>query len=244
MANKNSLKVFFETNKKPTEDQFAELIESSLNWEDDIATTAEVQAAANNKFLTPAGAQAAVLHFTPVTPNASETVRGIVELATLAEAQAGTDTSRAVTPSGAKKAAQTFAPVQTVNGNAPVSGNVTIATVTDTNWTDVLAGAFSNGTSSLDAANSVRYRKINNVVYLDGKIKGGTSQTAGVSYLLFTLPINFRPSRKSSFVVYKADTATTFSIGRIDIASDGTVYGVLYSSVHTNLAGIAFPVVI
>jgi len=33
-------------------------------------------------------------------PDASETVKGLVELATVAEAQAGTDTSRAVTPAG------------------------------------------------------------------------------------------------------------------------------------------------
>lgn len=33
-------------------------------------------------------------------PDASETVKGIVELATIAEAQAGTDTARAVTPAG------------------------------------------------------------------------------------------------------------------------------------------------
>ena len=33
-------------------------------------------------------------------PDASETVKGIVELATVAEVQAGTDTVRAVTPAG------------------------------------------------------------------------------------------------------------------------------------------------
>jgi len=37
---------------------------------------------------------------TVVVPDASETVKGIVELATVAEAQAGTDTARAVTPAG------------------------------------------------------------------------------------------------------------------------------------------------
>lgn len=41
-----------------------------------------------------------------IAPNATTTRRGIVEMATSAEAQAGTDTSRAVTPAGARAAVE------------------------------------------------------------------------------------------------------------------------------------------
>jgi hypothetical protein len=40
--------------------------------------------------------------FVPIAPDASETVKGLVELATAAEVTAGTDTTRAVTPAGLK----------------------------------------------------------------------------------------------------------------------------------------------
>ncbi len=238
-TNRAGLKIYFQTNKRPTEAEFADLINSTVNWNDDKATSAQVQAGTDDtKFVTPVGAKAAILHF---TPDAGETTKGMVELATVAEAEAGTNTTSAVTPAGAKKAAQTFSPIQTVNGQAPVAGNVTIPIVQDSGWIPI--SAFSNGTSSFDTSNTVRYRKLNGVVYLDGKIKGGLSQTNGTSYALFQLPLLFRPVRKTSFVVFKADTSSTFSIGRIDIDSaTGTVYGVLYSNVFTNLSGIQFPI--
>ncbi len=46
--------------------------------------------------------------------------------ASLTEAQAGTDNNKFITAQGAKKAAETFAPVKTVNSIAPVSGNIAI----------------------------------------------------------------------------------------------------------------------
>jgi len=55
------------------------------------------EAATDGQVLTADGAGAAAFEALPV---ASVTVSGIVELATTAEAQAGTDTARAVTPSG------------------------------------------------------------------------------------------------------------------------------------------------
>ncbi len=66
-----------------------------------------------------------------VTPSAaSETVSGIVELATDAETQTGTDTSRAIVPSSLsawwtniKTLAQTFAGNLTLNGTANVANN-------------------------------------------------------------------------------------------------------------------------
>lgn len=51
-----------------------------------------------------AGLEAAVAALAPTPPSASTTVQGIVELATDAEAIAGTDTERATTPAGVKAA--------------------------------------------------------------------------------------------------------------------------------------------
>ena len=69
MANliKEELKVFFQTNKKPTEAQFASLIDSSLNGIDDKATDSDAQnESVDNKFLTPKTAKKSVLAFAPV----------------------------------------------------------------------------------------------------------------------------------------------------------------------------------
>lgn len=120
------LKGFFNTGDRPTEAQFSDVVDSFTHRTEDKASTAEIQAATDNtKFVTPAGAKASVLKF---APDATTTVRGLIEIATTTEAQSGTDTIRAVTPAGAKRAAETFAPVKTVNGIAPVGGDVQINT--------------------------------------------------------------------------------------------------------------------
>lgn len=161
--------------------------------------------------------------------------------ATATEVQTGTNNTKFVTPIRAKEAAQHWAPVKTVNGIQPTSnGNVTVPLVEDSGWQQV--SSFANGTSSLDSPSSVRFRKKNGTVFLDGKIKGGTNQTNGVSYLLFSLPEGFMPSRITSFAVIMANTSTTSVAGRIDIHPDGRVYGVLYSNIWTNLSDIVFNV--
>lgn len=48
--------------------------------------------------------------------------------ASTAEVQTGTNNSKYITPAGAKSSVQTFAPVKTVNGIVPTSGNVTVNT--------------------------------------------------------------------------------------------------------------------
>lgn len=58
-----------------------------------------------------------------VVPDASETVKGIVELATVAETIAGTDTTRAVHPAGLMATKQASSPVrQTVSTGATTAG--------------------------------------------------------------------------------------------------------------------------
>jgi hypothetical protein len=63
--------------------------------------------------------------------DASSTVKGIAEIATLAEVEAGTDSERFVTPEGAKRAAEKHALIKKVNGTAPdASGNIEITSIT------------------------------------------------------------------------------------------------------------------
>lgn len=63
----------------------------------------------------------------PLMPDASETVKGKVELATTAEATAGTDTVRAVTPAGLAAAVGSLVPQATTT----VQGKVELATTSE-----------------------------------------------------------------------------------------------------------------
>jgi len=54
MANRDDLKVLFSTGKRPSGDDFAQLIDKSVNIQDDKATDAEAVVSSNNeKFMTP-----------------------------------------------------------------------------------------------------------------------------------------------------------------------------------------------
>jgi hypothetical protein len=67
MSNKTILKTFFEAGDRPTALQFADLIDSSLNFEDDKATDAQAEdSSINNKFITPKTARKSVEKFAPV----------------------------------------------------------------------------------------------------------------------------------------------------------------------------------
>uniref|UniRef100_A0A6M3ILW6 Putative tail collar protein n=1 Tax=viral metagenome TaxID=1070528 RepID=A0A6M3ILW6_9ZZZZ len=91
--------------------------------------------------------------------DASATNKGIVELATTAECQTGTDTERAVTPAGAKASAQTFAKYTGVWGmnTSRDAGDVTndINTTAGRCWSDDLANEIilaTEITKRIDAA--------------------------------------------------------------------------------------------
>lgn len=117
--------------------------------------------------------------------------------------------------------------------------STTQSELTDSNWNTSIS--FLNGVTNYDANSTLRCRKKNGVVYLDGAIKLGTTQTNGLGYKLFQLPDGYRPSRKCSFVITRANTtSTTFTVGRVDIDTDGWVYGVNYSSIWSSLSGISF----
>lgn len=115
----------------------------------------------------------------------------------------------------------------------------------DSNWNSSVT--FFNGVTNFDANSTLRYRKKNGVVFLDGAIRQGTTQTNGLTYTLLQLPISFRPSRKCSFTIIRAGnttgtTPTSTVVGRVDIDTNGFVYGVNYSNIWSNLSGISFVV--
>jgi hypothetical protein len=206
MAEKNraDLKSFFEAGDRPTQQQFADLIDSYVNRIDDA--------------------------FVPTLPDASETQKGIVERATLAEVMAGTDTARFVTPEGAKKSVQTFAaalaPVQSVNG---LTGNVNIPQPEDSGWINAtLLNGFQNYGAPFQGA---RYRKKAGVVYIEGLIKSGS---AGA--VIFQLPAGYRPAQQLIFAnIYSGNL-----MARIDVDASGNVIANPMSTAWTNISGISF----
>ncbi|MEM6685624.1 MAG: hypothetical protein AAF617_07475 [Bacteroidota bacterium] len=123
MAEKNrtELKSYFETGDRPTQDEFIDFIDSAVNKGQDKASLTEALTNNDTKYVTPKGANHIV---NSVVLNATTTTRGKVELATLTEVTSGTDTSRAVTPQGAKRAAEVHAPVTSVNGQ---TGAITLS---------------------------------------------------------------------------------------------------------------------
>ena len=136
--------------------------------------------------------------------------------------------------------AATFIKLDGINGNEKCSYQLVSSSGTDdSSWINITT--FSNSTSSFDANTTVRYRRKNGIVYLDGSIKGGTVQTNGTTYLLFTLPTGYRPTRRMFFPTTRANTSlTTSTAGRIEIDLDGNVYGVNYSNLNNSLSGISF----
>ena len=144
---------------------------------------------------------------------ASATARGIVELATPAEATAGTDTQRAVTPAGLQAA----------------------ITAGDTPWT---ALTLTSGWGAY--AGEIGYWRIKDgICFLAGRVTGQTS--AGTT--IATLPANARPTSIPLSPVWNthSDNGSTIMLvgasGEIVIASR---VGLLRQGV--SLAGISFPV--
>lgn len=227
MAEKNrtELKSYFETGDRPTEDAFIDLIDSGVSRSEDKASLTEALSTNDTKYITPKTANHIVDN---AVPNATIATKGKVELATLTEVTTGTDSSRAVTPEGAKRAAEVHAPVTSVNGQtgAIVIGN-------DSGWTVPL---LQNGFLNFNATwyEAARYRKKNGVVYLEGLVKAGATNT-----ILFQLPSGFRPSKRIMLSTISYD-ATVYSTARIDITSGGDIYIVTDPGEFTSLFGLSF----
>lgn len=110
------------------------------------ASQGEAEAGTDNlKVMTPLRTAQSIAALVPVVPDASTTVKGIVELATAAEAQALTDAVRAVTPSTLKGALQGSNQSLVANGYQKLPGGLivqwgtTAATGSDTTITFPLA---------------------------------------------------------------------------------------------------------
>ena len=234
MAEKNrtELKSYFETGDRPTEDEFVDFIDSAVNRGQDKASLAEGLTTNDTKYITPKTANHIVDN---AVPNATISTKGKVELATLAEVTTGTDTSRAVTPQGAKRAAEVHAPVTSVNGQ---TGAVTIVTSgSDSGWQNpTLLNGVENYPGSL--FQTARYRKKDDVVYLEGLVRNGTPTptVGGNQIIIFTLPSGFRPSKRLVFQTIVSGN----EIARVDIYADGTVICFDYSTTWTSINGISF----
>ncbi|MFK8104079.1 MAG: hypothetical protein AB8G15_16215 [Saprospiraceae bacterium] len=230
MSDRIDLKEYFETGKKPTQGEYADLIDSTVHKSQDKASVAEAEAGTvNDKYVTPATAKKSVEKFAVgAVPEASETVKGKVELADLTEVGTGSNTTKAVTPAGAKKAAQVHAPVKSINGQDGVV--VLDLSGEDSGWqTPSLESGISNFGGTYQSA---RYRKKNGVVFIEGSVKQGTA-TGTVT--VFQLGGGYKPSKRLVFNTYRST-----GVGRTDVLSDGRVICYSYSSTQTSLSGISF----
>lgn len=201
---RETLKSYFETGDKPTEQEYQDLIDSCYNKLDD--------------------------NLTPELPDATTTAKGVAEQATLAEVEEGTDTTRYVTPAGTKRAVETHSLVRSVNGQ---TGDVEInATASeDSGW---IEPSLLNGITNVGGNFQVaRYRKINNMVYIEGRVTGGDNN---ITNTVFRLPTGFRPSARLSFSVVRAGNSAT----RLDINPNGNVRCFRFSSNWTSICGISF----
>jgi hypothetical protein len=95
-------------------------------------------------------------------------------------------------------------------GNLSISGTMNGSTLGDTGWQSV--SSFSNGYSGANVA----YRKINNVIYLRGRVNGGTANATA-----FNLPSGYRPS--TSEVVMPVQQYGTSNINYVTVGTDGNV---------------------
>lgn len=99
MANRTTLKTYFNTGDRPTEAQFADLIDSVVHKTDDLATTSEAQAGTvDNKYMTPLKVKQSITTNAPVkTVNSKSPTSGNVALviADIPNLQTGLDSKQA-----------------------------------------------------------------------------------------------------------------------------------------------------
>lgn len=97
-------------------------------------------------------------------------------------------------------------------------------------WTNV--GSFSNGWGNFGAGtHPARYRRIGDIIYIEGTISGGTVG-AGAA---FTLPVGFRPTAALNFSVVSNN-----AFGRVSISSAGVVAMFTGNNTFFSLEGILF----
>lgn len=170
--NRNDLKSYFNAGDRPTENEFADLIDSFVNRLDD--------------------------DFVESLPSANTSTPGIVRRSTAVEVTNGANVNAYVTPSNTVSAIEDrspgLAPVQSVNN---MTGDVVLDLGEDTGWIepDLLNNIINYGTEYQVA----RFRKKNGVVYVEGLVKGGTNAN---QRHIFILPVGYRPTKRLVFTVY------------------------------------------
>ena len=106
---------------------------------------------------------------------------------------------------------------------------------TGTSWT---IPTYQNGWTSYDTTFSpARYMIESGIVHLDGLIKSGTVSGAANS-IAFTLPVGYRPAYRQLVATVSYNGA--YTIGRVDIGTDGGVYIDYGGNRWFSLARIAF----
>lgn len=210
---RKALKEVFITGYKPTEQDFSDLLESCLLVTDASGIDAK-------------GA-------------ASTTKKGLVEEATLAEVEAGTDAERYVTPAGAKRAVEKHSLVKSVNGK---TGNVVLdaSNSEDSGWVKIslLNNAVDIGNDGKYEWEGSRYRKVDDRIELQGLIKGKVSR---VDTHIFTLPIGSRPLKKLMLPILQREKASV-ELSVLEIDSAGKVVVISIGSDWTNITGVNFSI--
>lgn len=93
--------------------------------------------------------------------------------------------------------------------------------VSDTGWTNVtLVNGWSGGGST------PRYRRVGRVVYIEGMVSGGTSNT------IFTLPAGFRPTQDNLSFAYS-------DVGGVTVWTSGSVLGTVGKVALLNISFLA-----
>ena len=158
-------------------------------------------------------------------PDASETVKGIVELATTTEATTGTDTTRAVTPAGLAAAVGTLVP----DASETVKGKVELATVAEAlAGTDTVRAVTPAGlTEHIKAVYPVGSIYISTVSTNPGTLFGvGTWAAFGAGRMLISQDGSFPAGNTggaSTVTIAEANLpAHTHSDGSLTAASAGT----------------------
>lgn len=210
---RNVLKIKFERGKKPTEVDYADLIDSFVNKIDDSYYKSDD------------------------LPEADANTKGIVARASITESNTGSNTEKFVTPAGVKSAIETLTPappVTSVNGD---TGVVTIPDYTkdDTAWNVI---SLLTGTTNTIGTSSARYRRKTGVVFLEGELTISSSNLGDTD--LFILNPNYRPSRNVIFYTL-ASTGTMVRI-QIDTGGAVVATNVDSNSgaVNISLSGILF----
>jgi hypothetical protein len=112
----------------------------------------------------------------------------------------------------------------------PVADEVNRLTTLTTPPAWIPVTTFQNGWSNFDAVQVAAYRKIGDLVYLRGVIKGGT-----VPNVAFTLPAGYRPTQTCGFAVNANEVA-----GVINVRTSGTVDMQTGNPAYFWLTGIIF----